>query len=300
MGYRICTSRGTQFRKVHSGEMGHCTPKQGTVGNPGQRSHSSTSLSTDTALESTDNQTILPASDIQKHIKKKLATLNNNDPYDFNKSLSNSTPSLSITPLRNYPDNIITTSSSSKGGTSTFKTGVDDLFPILIDIYSQPQNRKRACSIDSDLEITSPLKRSRELLATSMTMTVNVSISHVASLLSTNDIALTWRSIQSRGVGLSNNGTRDKNLCFINAVVQGLAHTPALVQWLISEQHKLKNCKITSDDRFCSVCHLSRIVVSIHEPSQNMSSAFRELSVASAHHLFRNTTELSNTFIPGR
>ncbi|CAF3701085.1 unnamed protein product [Adineta steineri] len=267
-----------------------------------QRSHSSTSLSTDTALESTDNQIILPASNIQKHIRKKLATLNNNDPYDFNKSLSNDTPSLSITPLKNSPDNIITTSSLSKGGASTLQTDIDDFSPILIDIYSPPQNRKRACSIDSDFEIISPPKRSRELLASSMTPTVNISVPHhVASLLSTkNDMALTWSLIKSRGVGLMNNGTRDKNLCFINAVVQGLAHTPALAQWLINQQHKWKKCQITSDDRFCSVCHLTRIVVSIHETSQNVSSAFRELSVASAHPLSRNITDLSDTFMSGR
>jgi ubiquitin C-terminal hydrolase len=55
-------------------------------------------------------------------------------------------------------------------------------------------------------------------------------------------MALTWNLVHSHGVGLVNNGTRDKNLCFINAVVQCLAHTPALAQWLLAEKDKLKNC----------------------------------------------------------
>jgi hypothetical protein len=35
MGYKICTSWGTKFSEVQNSEMGYCTPKWGTVGNPG-------------------------------------------------------------------------------------------------------------------------------------------------------------------------------------------------------------------------------------------------------------------------
>ena len=48
------------------------------------------------------------------------------------------------------------------------------------------------------------------------------------------------------------------------------------------------------------MCHLTRIIVSIHQTSQNMSSAFHQLSTASAHSLSRNIAALSNTFTPGR
>jgi hypothetical protein len=39
-----------------------------------------------------------------------------------------------------------------------------------------------------------------------------------------------------------NNRNRDKNLFFINAVIQCLAYTPALAQWLLTEQDKLTIC----------------------------------------------------------
>jgi ubiquitin C-terminal hydrolase len=53
---------------------------------------------------------------------------------------------------------------------------------------------------------------------------------------------LSWTLIHSHGIGLANNGIRDKNLCFINSVVQCLAHTSALAQWLVTEKDKSKNC----------------------------------------------------------
>jgi hypothetical protein len=34
MGYKMCTPRGTDFCGVQKVEMGYCTPKWGTVGNP--------------------------------------------------------------------------------------------------------------------------------------------------------------------------------------------------------------------------------------------------------------------------
>ncbi len=61
-------------------------------------------------------------------------------------------------------------------------------------------------------------------------------------LSSRNTMSLNWHLIHSPGGGLMNNGNRDKNLCFINAVIQCLAYTPALTQWLLTEQDKLTIC----------------------------------------------------------
>jgi len=87
-------------------------------------------------------------------------------------------------------------------------------------------------------------KRSREILPSRALEITDVSKSyHLASILSSrNMMSLNWHLIHSPGVGLMNNTNGDKNLCFMNVVLQCLAYTPALAQWLLREQDKLTIC----------------------------------------------------------
>lgn len=58
--------------------------------------------------------------------------------------------------------------------------------------------------------------------------------------------------------------------------------------------------QISSTNQFCSMCHLTRIITTIHRTSHATSASFQQLPIASAQILSRNITDLSATFTPGR
>ena len=97
--------------------------------------------------------------------------------------------------------------------------------------------------VAADFEILShKFQKQREQLLPSKTVDCIKSY-HPASILSSRDMMiLDWNTIHVPGIGLMNNQNGNKNLCFMNAVLQCLSYTPALTQWLLHEQDKLTNC----------------------------------------------------------
>lgn len=69
--------------------------------------------------------------------------------------------------------------------------------------------------------------------------------------LEPNKLSLNWNYAVKIGPGFENLG----NTCFFNSVLQCLTYTAPLVSYLIQIGHK-KNCKISVEKVFCSMCAL--------------------------------------------
>ena len=72
-------------------------------------------------------------------------------------------------------------------------------------------------------------------------------IHHRIKSLNSDSLAMEWSAVHGPGIGLRNRNEAGKslNICYINGVLQCLAHAPPFAQWLLND-HAHEECKLCS------------------------------------------------------
>ncbi|CAF3269861.1 unnamed protein product [Rotaria sp. Silwood2] len=85
---------------------------------------------------------------------------------------------------------------------------------------------------------------------------------------STNKPTMNWNLLRKRIIGLKN---IDNKMCYINAALQCFANTPPLIEWLFDRFNELNTCELSKQNKFCSICELTKIIASIYPSSTKKS-----------------------------